>query len=112
MSELDRLPAGAVFAYAAACLEHRALDLAAWVEVAFVAIEALYGGNTLRKRMERHVRDMLAADSPPTVSNTEQAAVAAIEREISQAFPFYLDDERLNAMHQRFGAMRLCFGSA
>ena len=107
MSELERLPARGVFAYAVACLEHRAVELATSIDIALVPVEAFSGGSSLRKRLQRQVRRMLGESLPPVVSSIEQAALVEIEREIAREFPFYFDDARLSLMHERLGSLRL-----
>ena len=107
MSELDRLPAAGVFAYAAACVEQQAAELAQSVDVSLVAVEAFTGGSALRKRLQRQIRRMMGEVSSPMVSAREQAAIAEVEREISRDFPFYFDEARLNELHQALGRLKL-----
>lgn len=107
MSELEHLPATRVFAYAAACVEHQAAELAESIDVSMVAVEAFSGGSSLRKCLQRRVRRMMGELSQPAMSAAEQAAIAEVEREIAREFPFYLDERRLNEMHDALGMLRL-----
>ena len=107
MSELDRLPAACVFAYAAACVERQAIELAQSIDVSLVAVEAFTGGGTLRKRLQRQIRRMTGEISSPAISAREQVAIAEVEREIARDFPFYFDDARLNELHQALGRLKL-----
>lgn len=106
MSELARLPASRVFAYAVACLEREAAELARSMDVALVPVEASTGGGSLRKRLEREIRRLSGETLPVVVSAAEQAAIAEIEREIQRDFPFYCNEERLNKMHDALGMLR------
>ena len=107
MSELERLPARSVFAYAVGCLEHQAAELAVAIDVALVPVEAFAGGNALRKRLQREVRRMLGEWLRQKVSPDEQAAIAEVEREIARDFPFYFDEGRLSELHEALGMLRL-----
>lgn len=101
------LPAREVFVYAALCPEQRAAALAESVDVALVGVEAFSGGSSLRKRFEQRVRRMTGESVQPVVSTTEQAAIAEVEREIAQEYPFYFDNTRLAELHERYGRLRL-----
>lgn len=105
--ELGRLPTRSVFAYAVACLEQQAVELAASIDVALVPVEAFTGGSALRKRLGRDIRRMLGESMQSVFSSDEQAAIAQVEREIVREFPFYLDEQRLNEVHAALGMMRL-----
>lgn len=105
-----QLPARSVFAYAVACLEHQAVELATAIDVALVPVEAFGGGCSLRKRLQREIRRMLGESLQPVVSPVEHEAIAEVEREIAREFPFYFDEPRLNTMHEALGRLRLSPG--
>jgi hypothetical protein len=101
------LPARCVFAYAVACLEHEAAELAAAIDLALVPVEAFSGGCAVRKRLQREIRRLSGQSLAPVVTAVEQAAIAEVEREIAREFPFYLEASRLNEMHDALGMLRL-----
>jgi hypothetical protein len=101
------LRARSVFAYAVACLEHQAVELAAAVDVALVSVEAFTGGSALRKRLGREIGRMLGESLHSMMSPDEQSAIAEVEREIARDFPFYLDEKRLDEVHEKLGMLRL-----
>lgn len=107
MSELARLSARDVFVYAVACLEQRAAELAESIDVVLVPVEAMTGGNSLRKRFEREIRRMTGESLQPVASAAEEAAIAEVEREIAREFPFYFNEVRLSELHERYGRLRL-----
>lgn len=96
-----------MFEYAVAGVEQRAAELAESIDVALVGVEAFSGGSSLRKRMQQQVRRMLGESVQPAVSSAEQAAIAEVEREIAQEYPFYFDEARLSELHERYGRLRL-----
>lgn len=104
---MDCLPARSVFAYAVACLEREAAELARSIDVALVPLEASAGGSSLRKRLERDIRRMSGGTLSVALSSVEQIAIAEVELEIAHDFPFYFDEARLNKMHDALGMLRL-----
>jgi hypothetical protein len=107
LSDLDRLPARQVFAYGVGCVEQHALELASAIDVSLISVEAYLGGGALRNRMQRRIRRMLGEATQPVLSADEQAAIAEVEREIARDFPFYMDEARLNEVHERLGRLKL-----
>ena len=107
LGELDRLPARRVFAYATACIEQQARELAREIDVSLISVEAFGGGSALGKRLRRQLRRMLGDAELPAISDREQSAIAEVEREIVREFPFYFDEARLNEVHQAIGRLRL-----
>ena len=104
---MGRLSARDVFGYAVACLEQQAAELAESIDVALVPVEAMTGGNSLRKRFEREIRRMAGESLRQVVSAAEQAVIAEVEHEIAREYPFYFDEARLRELHERYGRLRL-----
>ena len=96
-----------MFAYAIACLEREGAELARAIDVALVPLDASAGGSSFRKRLERDIRRLSGEALPVAVSSADQAAIAEVEREIARDFPFYLDEARLNKIHDALGMLRL-----
>lgn len=96
-----------MFAYATACIEQQALELARAIDVSLISVEAFGGGSALGKRLRRQIRRMLGEAELPAISDREQLAIAEVEREIAREFPFYFDEARLNEVHERLGMLRL-----
>jgi hypothetical protein len=89
--------------YGVVCIELRAEILAESVEMALVCAEALAGGGSLRKCVQREIQRMLGESSRPEATAAEQKAIADVEREIAREYPFYFDEERLSELHERYG---------
>lgn len=103
MSELDRLSATKVFEYATACLEREALQLSRQIELFLTPAEAFGGRDEIRKHLQHTVQSLLGSDEKTAADPREAAAIAEIERELAELYPWYADPERLNRIWRDYG---------
>lgn len=105
MSDLGQLPAAKVFIYATACLEREALELSRQIELFLTPAEALGGQFELRKHLQDTVRRLLGAEEQASPDPRELEAIAEIERELAEQYPWYSDPERLNRIWRDYGKL-------
>jgi hypothetical protein len=99
------MPASSVVSYAVACLERDAIELSKQMDLFLTPAEAFAGKDKIRRGLADSVRRMLGLAKRNAISPEEQAAVAEIEREIAEQFPWAANETSLNQVwrdHGRF----------
>lgn len=69
--------------------------------------EAFAGKDKIRKSLHDQVRRMLGLEGKDTLTPEEKAAIAEIEREIAEQFPWAQDEAALNQVWQEHGKMSI-----
>jgi hypothetical protein len=99
------LPAAEALAYATACLEREALELARQMELFLLPAETFAGSRQIHERLQDGVRSMLGLRAHQAVDPREAAGVAEVERELTELYPWYSDPERLNRVWRSYGKL-------
>jgi hypothetical protein len=99
------LPAAKVFVYAVACLEREAVELNRQQQLFLTPVEAFGGRDEIRKHLQQTVQGLLGAEQGAIVDPRERQAVAEIERELTELYPWYADPERLNQVWRTYGKL-------
>ncbi len=105
LSEIGRLPAAEALVYATACVEREALELARQMELFLLPAETFAGGKQIHERLQDGVRRMLGLQANQAIDPRESAAVAEVERELAELYPWYRDPERLNRVWRSYGKL-------
>ncbi|HEV7225395.1 MAG TPA: hypothetical protein VGN42_22000, partial [Pirellulales bacterium] len=99
------MPAAKVFAYAVACLEREAVELGRQLELFLTPAEAFGGRDEIRKHVQRTIHGLFGMEERAVLDPREQQAVAEIERELADLYPWYADSERLNQVWRTYGKL-------
>ena len=105
LTDLARLPASKAFVYATACLEREAIELSRQIELFLTPAEAFGGRYEVRKHLQQTVRSLLGGHELADTDPRELEAIAEIERELAEQYPWYADPERLNRVWRDHGKL-------
>lgn len=81
------------------------MQLSRQIELFLTPAEAFGGRDEIRKHLQQTVQNMLGVADKTAPDPVEAAAIAEIERELAELYPWYSDAERLNRVWRDYGKL-------